>query len=140
MKDRLHIAMRLRTAYLALHRQTGARLARHGVTADQFVCLIFLAEQDGITQQQLVRRASSDPNTVRAMLVLLEKRGLVSRDPHPTDGRARRVSITRKGRALLKKLEAAVLPVNERLRRPFPDGDAKMLVRYLDRVIKTMAL
>jgi DNA-binding MarR family transcriptional regulator len=139
MKDRLHIAMRLRTAYLALHRQTGAHLARHGVTADQFVCLIFLAEQDGITQQQLVKRASSDPNTLRAILVLLEKRGLVSRDPHPTDGRARRVSITRKGRLLLRKLEASVLPVNERLNKPFPDGEAETLIRYLDRIEKAMA-
>src|SRR5262245_50816333 len=31
---------------------------------------------------------SSDPSTVRAMLVLLEQRGLVERDTHPTDARA----------------------------------------------------
>ena len=80
--------MALRAAYWAMHRQTQARLARCGVTADQFVLLALLAEQDGITQQELVRRASSDANTVRAMLVLMESRGLVTRKGHPTDGRA----------------------------------------------------
>ena len=41
----------------------------------------------------------SDPSTVRAMLVLLEERGLVSRDTHPTDGRARTVALTAVGAA-----------------------------------------
>jgi DNA-binding MarR family transcriptional regulator len=91
------IAMALRTAYWAMHRQTGAAVARHGVTADQFVLLSLLAGSKGVTQQELVRRAASDANTVRAMLVLLERQGLVQRRPHPTDGRARSVSLTRKG-------------------------------------------
>ena len=73
------LAMKLRAAYWTMHRRADAQLARLGVTADQFVLLSILAEGEGITQQQLVRRASSDPNTVRAMLVLLERRGLVSR-------------------------------------------------------------
>jgi DNA-binding MarR family transcriptional regulator len=83
------IAMGLRAAYWAMHRQTEAGLARGGVTADQFVLLALLAEWDGITQQELVRRAASDANTVRAMLVLLESRGLVARQGHPTDRHAR---------------------------------------------------
>src|SRR5688572_30976238 len=93
--------MGLRAAYWSLHRQADAVLAPHGVTADQFVLLSLLAEDAdgaGLTQQALVRRASSDANTVRAMLVLLEQRGLVSRAPHPSDGRARAVALTPQGR------------------------------------------
>ena len=66
------IAMSLRAAYLAMHRRTDAALAGDGVTADQFVLLAVLAAEDRVTQQALVRRTSSDPNTVRAMLVLME--------------------------------------------------------------------
>ena len=64
------------------------------MTVDQFVILTLLGEQDGITQQELARRASSDPNTIRAMLVLLENRHLVARVQHPTDGRALRITLT----------------------------------------------
>src|SRR5690242_8204901 len=81
------LALALRAAYLALHRRSDAYFARHGVTADQFVLLAALAGGGARTQRDLARRAASDPNTVRAMLVLLEGRGLVTRGRHPTDGR-----------------------------------------------------
>ena len=109
------MAMGLRAAYRAMHRRTEAGLARRGVTADQFVLLALLAEQDGITQQELVRRASSDANTVRAMLVLLENRGLVARKLHPTDRRARNVTLTRRGRQAYEKRWADSEPVRGRL-------------------------
>ena len=54
------------------------------MTADQFVLLSALADADGVTQQELVRRVSSDPNTVRAMLL----------------GRLRRNAAYRQGSAL----------------------------------------
>src|SRR5512137_1361005 len=101
----------LRAAYLAMHRQTDACLARSGGTADQFVLLGLLAREDAVTQQKLVRRASSDPNTVRAMLVLLERRGLVARVGHPTDGRARSVTLTGNGRRLHHRLMADTEPL-----------------------------
>ena len=92
------IAMALRAAYWAMHREADALLQTHGVTANQFVLLSILAEDKALTQQELVRRASSDANTVRAMLMLLERSGLVVRRPHQTDGRARCVVLTNKGR------------------------------------------
>jgi DNA-binding MarR family transcriptional regulator len=137
--DSVHgIPMVLRAAYLSMHRQTNAHLARFGVTADQFVCLVILADRDGITQQELVRLATSDPNTICAMLVLLEKRGLVAREPHPTDGRARLVTMTNKGRMEFDKMVKGVRPVQERLSAPFPDEEAKKLIRSLEAVQRAM--
>lgn len=92
------LAMALRAAYWAMHRRTNAVLAVHGVTADQFVLLSCLADEDSITQQELARRASSDANTVRPMLVLLQKRGFITRQTHDSDGRAHCVKLTAKGR------------------------------------------
>jgi DNA-binding MarR family transcriptional regulator len=132
------IPMALRAAYLSMHRQTNAHLAKSGVTADQFVCLLLLAEQDGITQQELVRRATSDPNTIRAMLVLMEERGFVTRKPHPSDGRARRVTITPKGRQICEKLFIEVQPIHDRLSTLFKDDEAKMLVLSLQNIFEAM--
>jgi len=132
------IAMALRAAYWAMHRRTQARLARRGVTADQFVLLALLAEQDGITQQELVRRASSDANTVRAMLVLLESRGLVARKGHPTDRRARSVTLTRKGRQTYERLWADSEPVRQRLLAAFRPEETDVLVEFLDRIAEAL--
>lgn len=125
------IAMSLRAAYLVMHRQTDAALARNGVTADQFVVLAVLAEQDHITQQALVRRTASDPNTIGAMLVLMERRGLVAREPHPTDGRARSVVLTRKGRQTFARLRARSAGVRQRLAGLFRPEEARTLLDLL---------
>lgn len=132
------IAMGLRAAYWSMHRQTNARLARHAVTADQFVLLSLLARQDGITQQQLCRRASSDPNTIRAILVLLENNGLVARGPHPTDARARHVTLTRKGRQTYARLSAELKPLQERLVGLFDAEEGQALVQFLCRISEEM--
>jgi DNA-binding MarR family transcriptional regulator len=124
----------LRAAYLAMHRQTDGCLAKRGATADQFVLLGLLAERDGITQQELVRRASSDPNTVRAMLVLLEKRGLVERNGHPTDRRARSVVLTRRGRQTYRKLLSETESLRERLYAAFRPEEGAQFVGFLARI------
>ena len=132
------IAMGLRAAYLSMHRQTNSHLAPYRMTADQFVLLALLAEQDGITQRQLARRASSDPNTIRAMLVLLENRGLVARRRHPTDGRALRVTVTRKGRQTYVELSAAIRTLQERLSSVFQAKEAGTFVTFLNRISEAM--
>lgn len=129
----------LRGAYLAMHRQTDACLAQDGCTADQFVLLSLLARKDAVTQQDLVRRASSDPNTVRAMLLLLEKRGLIARGGHPTDGRARSVSLTEKGRRLHRRLWADTEALRKRLRALFRPEEGKALVDYLARIAEALS-
>lgn len=115
-------AMLLRTAYLAVHRAADAVMARHGLTADQFVLLTLLSERDGVMQQDLVGRSGSDPNTVRAMLVLLERRGLVKRRAHAEDGRARCVELTARGRSLQAKLWKASETLRNQITAAIPAG------------------
>jgi DNA-binding MarR family transcriptional regulator len=96
--------MRLRGAYLTFHRMANAHFEQLGVTADQFVVLTLLAEEDGVTQRDLVAQAFSDANTIGEMLARLEKKQLVRRERHPRDARARCVFLTPRGRALQKQL------------------------------------
>ena len=60
MTEKSELPMALRAAYLALHRQSDARFAKYGVTADQFVLLATLSRGNAITQRELARRMSSD--------------------------------------------------------------------------------
>ena len=133
------LARALRAAYLALHRQTNACLAKDGVTADQFVLLSALADADAVTQQELVRRVGSDPNTVRAILLLLEGRGLLTRQHHPADGRARCVTLTAKGRQVFKKLWTKSEPLRARLLAAFRPDEVTALLGHLHRVAEVMA-
>ncbi len=102
LKSQLPLA--LRGAYLAMHRQSDARFEKYGVSAEQFVLLAALSEGEALTQRELAKRMSSDPSTVRAMLVLLEKQGLVRRCPHPTDSRARTATLSTAGKRKFRQL------------------------------------
>ncbi|MBX3442578.1 MAG: MarR family transcriptional regulator [Planctomyces sp.] len=133
------LALALRSAYWTLHRQTDASLQAHGVTASQFVLLTLLSDQPAVTQRELVDLASSDPNTVRAMLVALQGKGLVSRQRHPTDGRAWQVSLTEQGRNLLPSLWRLTDPVRDRLLTEFDDDERRTLERLLVRTAAVMS-
>jgi DNA-binding MarR family transcriptional regulator len=132
------VARALRAAYLALHRQTNDCLAKNRVTADQFVLLAALAEGDAVTQQELVRRLSSDPSTVRAMLLLLEDRGLVDRERHPADARARCVTLTAKGRQVFQRLWTKSEPLRARLLAAFRPDEVTALLSFLRRIADVM--
>jgi len=133
------IAMGLRAAYLSMQRQTNSLLAPHGITADQFVLLSLLNEQDGVTQQQLTRRASSDPNTIRAMLVLMENIGMIERARHPTDGRALKITLTQRGRRTYKKLSDEIRVLQEALISGVQPTQAETLVTLLNRISEAMS-
>jgi DNA-binding MarR family transcriptional regulator len=133
------IAMALRSAYLIWHRRADAHFAGRGVTADQFVLLAALAEGDAVTQRDLVRRVSSDPNTVHAMLRLLEGRGFVARLRHPTDGRARSVALTAKGRRIFDRLRAGSEPLRTRLLAAFRPDEVTVLLGFLGRIAEMAA-
>ncbi len=139
MNDRHELPRLLRAAYFGMHRVSDAHFSRHGVTADQFVLLACLAEQDAITQQELARRASSDPSTIRAMLVLLEGRGLVARERHPDDRRARVVTLTARGRRLFERLWKSSEPIRVQMLSGFSADEARLLVGCLRRLIDNLA-
>ena len=104
------------------------------MTADQYVMLHLLAGESGVTQQTLVARASSDPSTVRSMLLLLEGRGLVTRERHPVDGRARSVSITNKGLKIYRRLRWAFEPFLAQLVSDFQQEEVQALQGLLRRI------
>jgi DNA-binding MarR family transcriptional regulator len=128
------LAIALRGAYLAMHRRTSAALAAEGATAEQFVVLHALSQGEAITQQELVERTSSDPNTLRAILVLLERQQLISRRKHPTDGRAKTVTITRQGRSALKRLWQHTEAIREEIALEFSLTERRQLAALLGKV------
>ena len=134
MSTPAEIPMALRAAYLALHRRSEAQFAEHGVSADQFVLLATLARGSALTQRELARRMPSDPSTVRAMLVLLEQSGLVQRDTHPTDARARTVAITTAGKRKFRKLWAAGESIRQEMFGALEPDQAEQLVALLTQI------
>lgn len=138
MTSNSELPMALRAAYLAMHRQSDACFAEHGVTADQFVLLATLSRGSALTQRELARRMPSDPSTVRAMLVLLEKQGLIKREVHPSDSRARTVELTTAGKRKFRKLWDAGESIRNTMAQSMQPDDVAELVRLLKRITESL--
>jgi DNA-binding MarR family transcriptional regulator len=72
------------------------------------------------------------------MLVLLEERGLVSRNTSPTDGRARTVALTETGRRKFRQLWKAGQEIRDQMVSSLSASEAKSLVKLLRRVSKSL--
>ena len=132
-------AMLLRRAYLTTHRAFDSLFVRRGMTADQFVLLMTLSEEEGINQRELARKISSDPNTITAMLRLLEGRGYLRRKDRPGDGRARSVYLTAAGRRRLGALVRSSGKLHGVLAKCFVAEGGGTVLETLARVATVMA-
>ncbi|MFO0914609.1 MAG: MarR family transcriptional regulator [Pirellulales bacterium] len=132
------IPVALRRAYLALHRATDSVFAKYGVTADQFVLMASLARDHALTQRQLASRMSSDPSTVRAMLVLLEKNDLVRRESHPADARAKTVALTPAGKRKFQQLWKVGQHIRDTMYDALQPHEVTTLIRLLNQVSESL--
>jgi len=133
------LAMGLRRAYLGMHRRTDAALAGSGVTADQFVVLNALAGGRAVMQHELAAGIGTDPNTLRAMLIILDRKNLIRRAPHPTDGRARLVSLTEEGDRVHSRLWSVSDTLRHSLVSALGEADAELILSLLQRFEKAMS-
>ncbi len=132
------LAMRLRAAYSHLRRSSNWVLSSFGMTSDQYVLLTVLAQEGEATQQGLVRRCYSDTATVGTMVSLLEAKGLLTRTPHPRDGRARSVKLTRTGHALAEKMRRGSSDLRVNLVGLFEEQELRTLIEFLERLAGAM--
>jgi DNA-binding MarR family transcriptional regulator len=88
------------------------------------------SQEDSITQTKLARFVGADMMLTSKHVRELEARDLVNREEHPTDTRARSLSLTREGSALLKKAIRVVTRVDKSV---FADAPG------IDRVRKALA-
>jgi DNA-binding MarR family transcriptional regulator len=82
------------------------RLQRNGfmVSSEQWILLVYLAKQDGITQQVLADHCGISKVSVLNLIKKLEKTQLIVRHPDPVDGRSNRVYLTAEGRDIQRSL------------------------------------
>jgi DNA-binding MarR family transcriptional regulator len=75
-----------------------------GLTYTQYLVLVVLWEQDGLTIGDLCRKLYLDNGTVTPLIKKMEKEGILERHRCAEDERSVRVSLTQAGKELEEKL------------------------------------
>src|ERR1700685_2008204 len=95
------IGFALKLAQQALRTRLDSGLREIGLTTPQYAVLNFLKDEAGASNATLARRAFVTPQTMQAILVALERSGLIARTPHPEHGRVQTTELTALGRGAL---------------------------------------
>ncbi|HWG23916.1 MarR family transcriptional regulator [Actinospica sp.] len=130
----------IKLAQAALHAQMARALHEHGVTLAQFAVLTALAEEPGLSNAELARRAFITPQSMNENLRELEQRAWISRSHHPTHGRIRQTALTDQGRAILQACDAAVTAIEQRMLAELDPDQRHQLAAALRTCIAALAL
>jgi len=94
-----------------------------GITRSQWWVLAFLSRRDGMAQTALASDLDLTKVAVGNLLDRLEATGFIERRNDVSDGRTRRVFLTRQGSRLISTIRKAVEPVERDLLTGISDAD-----------------
>jgi DNA-binding MarR family transcriptional regulator len=126
------LASRLRLAVVRLNRRLRAQRSDSTVTLTQLSALSALGKAGSLTPGELAAKERVQPPSMTRVIAALEEGGLVSREPHPSDGRQSIVSITDTGRAYLTAEAAARERWLDRRLAELTDDERAVLVRAVE--------
>ena len=121
----------LSKAYQRAYAELKERLKPYGLTPVQQLVLAALWKEDGLTAGEIGKRIVLDSATISGTLERMAAAGWISKEPDPDDGRAVRVRLTDKGRALDEEITQARFEANEALLTKLSLEEKVLLKRLL---------
>lgn len=99
-----------------------------------FSVLSVIGRWPGVTSRQLCQQLNVLPPNMVVLLRELDKRGLIERQPHPTDRRAVGLLLSASGKALIKKAEQAASAADAQGTAHLSPAERKTLARLLQKI------
>jgi MarR family 2-MHQ and catechol resistance regulon transcriptional repressor len=99
-----HLWLVLMKAHRSLARHAQRSIAGHEIGFSDFTILEALLHKGSMQVNEIGRRINLTSGSITTAIDRLEERGLVERSADAADRRAKRVSLTRAGRALITKM------------------------------------
>ena len=106
-----------------------------GLTPRQFAILIVLAEEEGLTQTELVERTGVDRSTLADIVARLIARGLIQRRRTKEDARAYAVKLTPQGVKALREAQPGAAEADTRLLAALPAGKRQDFFDILNLIV-----
>jgi len=99
-----------------------------------FSVLSLITHNPGITSRQLCSALNIQPPNLVGMVNALEKRELVMRQPHPSDGRAMGLHLTPSGKKMVRKAEKTAALIEEDATARLSASERKTLIQLLKKI------
>lgn len=108
------------------------------LTPRQYAVLVTVAENEGLSQTQLVEHTGIDRSTIADITRRLLKKGLLQRRRTRDDARAYSVKLTDKGWEAIKAANPAIRRIDERLLAALPGPQRDSFIEFLSTIVKVL--
>lgn len=90
-------------------------LSPMNLTVQQYGALFFIAQREKVTNANFAKQFFMTPQSTNEMISALEKKSLIVRAPDENHGRIIVIKLSKVGENLLRKADAAVLKIEQRM-------------------------
>ncbi|MGE8940867.1 MarR family winged helix-turn-helix transcriptional regulator [Leptospira interrogans] len=108
------------------------------LTPRQFAILQTVANNEGLSQTDLVERTGIDRSTLADVIRRMLKKGLLQRRRTREDARAYAVKLTEEGWRVLKASEPLARRADERILSVLPTSDRERFVKGLTMIVRSL--
>ena len=105
------------------------------LTPVQYAALVAIQTHPGIDATRLSAVIAFDRSTLGSVIERLEAKRLIERAPSPQDKRAKQLSITKPGAAILREIVRSVDRAQSRMLQPLRPADRKTLMALLSQLV-----
>lgn len=109
-------------------------LESHEIDGRFLAVLTVVSEFGPAPQQRLVEMLNVDRTTMVVLVDKLEQKGLVSRNPNPHDRRAHLITITRRGKQIRRRAQAAADDAEREFLRNLSEAEREQFVSLLQKL------
>lgn len=126
-----YISIKIHKTDLLLSSFIKAKLEPFNLAPEQNLIMMLLWENDGLTQNELVKRLNKDKTNIARMASSLEKKGFIKRSECPNDRRSVKLFLTECG----KELGTSVIPIAEQFNEIVRNGLTNEELLELERLL-----
>lgn len=110
------------------------RMSVYDLRPVDFSVLSLITHNSGISSRQLCSALNILPPNLVGMINVLEKRALILRKPHPSDGRVVGLHLTSVGSKLMKDAELTAKELEDEVASKLTANERKTLMRLLQKI------
>ncbi len=117
-----------------MKRALDAKLFDYELTATQYIVLIRMYEEDGISLTELGERLYLDNPTLTGIIDRMERDGLLQRMRDDIDRRVVNVYLTPKGKLLRYEIEHLAEKTDDDIWKGFSESEKSEMLNYIERI------
>ena len=129
----------IRSAEQALMAHHEAVLRGYGLAMTQYLVLLALAEEGGMSGAQLARTCGVTQQSMATVLTGLQAKGLIHREPSPLHAKVQVATLTGEGQQVLNRAYQEVTVLEQQLAQAFSPEERGSLIELLGRATGVLA-